>query len=229
MAGFKFIVLVGVSLLSLTIREAASEPTPPKATHEATLIATGSGAHSVLSLQQQGSQEGVKQEAPNSVSQPQHQANKIYMYYPQSSNDTSCDSDVDYWKSAVTSFSTPPPAYSEAVYGKHTSISFVSLYNAGENPTVDCADTTCKKTQQDSSNSAGSTQGGPRTGEAPSSTTTSKYSMLCLTKPQALDKSEEPFTQEQWNKITGVENRSSHSAVFAVLAAAAAAVVHSLF
>ncbi|KAL8453392.1 hypothetical protein Emed_000891 [Eimeria media] len=55
------------------------------------------------------------------------------------------------------------------------------------------------------------------------------YSIICLSTPQALKNNQEPFTQEEWNQITGVGNNSTIPTVFAALTLAAAAFMHALF
>ncbi|KAL8270816.1 hypothetical protein Esti_005290 [Eimeria stiedai] len=73
------------------------------------------------------------------------QVKGTYMYAPQKSAKEDCAAAVEYWKGAIKSFSTLPPAYSESqgAYDDYKRISLVGLFNTRHNPTVDCAFITC--------------------------------------------------------------------------------------
>ncbi|KAL8453391.1 hypothetical protein Emed_000890 [Eimeria media] len=119
----------------------------------------------------------------------------IYMYASQASEDGDCAAAVLHWKSAINNFTELPPAYSTETPSPYTdplNISFVGLYNPGQNPTVDCAVITCQPETQTG-------EGGPpssKVGDGAEDETEKKevYSLVCLSTPQALQASQKPFT-----------------------------------
>ncbi|KAL8433459.1 hypothetical protein ACSSS7_003870 [Eimeria intestinalis] len=140
------------------------------------------------------------------------------MYAPQSSDTGDCAAAVKHWEAARSNFQQLPKGYSqdETLYAKSENISFVGLYNPNEKPTLDCAVFTCEaqavaseKVQSDILDQVPGTD---------SATAKKKvHGLVCLSSPQALPESEAPFTQAQWNKITGVENATTHPTVFAAV------------
>ncbi|CDJ35226.1 SAG family member [Eimeria mitis] len=137
-------------------------------------------------------------------------------YAVQEGEQADCQAAVDYWKEALTNFNGEvPPAYgaNAAPYDNTQNVSFISLFNPQANPTVDCAYFVCPASTQNAKEQQGNTN-----------TDKSMNALICVTSPSALTNSQEPFTKEQWNKITAALNSSSAaSAAPAALALAAAA------
>ncbi|CDJ28555.1 SAG family member [Eimeria mitis] len=137
-------------------------------------------------------------------------------YAVQEGEQADCQAAVDYWKEALTNFNGEvPPAYgaNAAPYDNTQNVSFISLFNPQANPKVDCAYFVCPASTQNAKEQQGNTN-----------TDKSMNALICVTSPSALTNSQEPFTKEQWNKITAALNSSSAaSAAPAALALAAAA------
>ncbi|KAL8270814.1 hypothetical protein Esti_005288 [Eimeria stiedai] len=154
----------------------------------------------------------------------------IYMYASQTSKSGNCAAAVHYWKEGLNNFSNLPPPYSKdsSQYTEQQNISFVGLYNPGQNPALDCAVITCQPSAK-GRNDADLQPQPPASAKGADTSFEPVYSLLCLSTPQALQNNKMPFTQEEWNKITGLGNSSTQPTVFAVVALAVAACVHSLF
>ncbi|KAL8453393.1 hypothetical protein Emed_000892 [Eimeria media] len=109
-----------------------------------------------------------------------------------------CDAAVAYWKEAVKNFPSLPPSYSKGkeLYAKDQNVSFVGLFNPNPQPTVDCAVITCSLNTD--SNNAKTLNGNDLSGTVPGSEGENKkktvYSLVCLSTPQALEETKEPFT-----------------------------------
>ncbi|KAL8453395.1 hypothetical protein Emed_000894 [Eimeria media] len=173
------------------------------------------------------------------------QAKGTYMYVSQDSPDESCAAAVEYWKGAEDKFPSPPPAYTteEPIYRDDRNVSFVGLFNPKPNPTVDCAIISCQlesseesdddvvekeeEEKEESEDTLHAVEAQPNAREEPS-VKEFKHSLLCLSSPAAFEDSKLPFTQDQWDKITGAENSTPHPIAYAAIAFAAAEVGRAL-
>ncbi|CDJ32988.1 SAG family member [Eimeria mitis] len=142
-------------------------------------------------------------------------------YAVQEGEQADCQAAVDYWKEALTNFNGEvPPAYgaNASPYDNTQNVSFISLFNPQANPTVDCAYFVCPAAKQKA-----------KEGEGNTDTDKSMNALICVTSPSALKDSQEPFTKEQWNKITAALNSSSAASAAPAALALAAAVFASVF
>ncbi|CDJ32934.1 SAG family member [Eimeria mitis] len=164
--------------------------------------------------------EGIKtNQKPGDLTAP---IEGTFAYAVQDGTTADCQAAVDYWKDAFTNFKGElPPAYeaNTTPYNDTQNVSFISLFNPQDAPKVDCAYFTCPA-------SAG---GGEKQKQGTGEDKEMK-ALICATTPEALKAGEQPFKQEQWNKITvALSSGSTVGPVPTFLALAAAALAAVFF
>ncbi|CDJ29192.1 SAG family member [Eimeria mitis] len=136
-----------------------------------------------------------------------------FAYAVQDGEEADCQAAVDYWKDAFTNFKGELPP------NDTQNVSFISLFNPQDSPQVDCAYFNCPA-------SAG---GGEKQKQGTGEDKEVK-ALICATTPEALKAGEQPFKQEQWNKITvALSSGSTVGPVPTFLALAAAALAAVFF
>lgn len=111
-----------------------------------------------------------------------------YAFRPLTSTDPKCTESVEFWESAFKNFSGLPPSKSKggALYGIRENVSFIALYNAQTDATVDCRVVTCTQT---------TTTGDAAEHSDPPANEKYGYALICKTMPAALpDDDSAPFT-----------------------------------
>ncbi|CDJ51400.1 SAG family member [Eimeria brunetti] len=137
-----------------------------------------------------------------------------FAYSVQNGETADCEAAVDSWKAAFTNFNGErPPAYKADTmpYNDTQNVSFISLFNP-QATHVDCTYFTCPAAKQTDLN------------QRNTATEEEKRALICVTTPNVLIDGNEPYKQEQWDKITaGLNPSSAAAAAPAALAVAATA------
>ncbi|CDJ28559.1 SAG family member [Eimeria mitis] len=141
-----------------------------------------------------------------------------YAYMALESDEPDCAAAVKHWKDAVNNFTTIPPAKNEQtqkeIYSKQQNISFVAMYNPQQNAVADCRVVTCTQTTAPNLPAVDTLNADKgKTGHA----------LLCMTTPEALTATAEPFNEEQWKKIKASITGSASAVAPSLLAVAIAA------
>lgn len=163
----------------------------------------------------------------------------ILIYAHQSKDELNCGEAIDYLKKAYENFNGPPPPFSkaEALYGDPRNLGFLAIFSPGRH-TIECALVTCPRTEQVPRAIAGvaaqqpqktSTKRDKSEAESPQDTNGKPATLTrlyCETRPLPFVGGKAPFTEAQWQKVTGVmtgvfSSASAPSPAYFVLAAAA--------
>lgn len=160
-----------------------------------------------------------------------------FAYAAQADATDKCDDAVETWKKAVTKFESLPPKYTEAekLYQDNDNLSFVAMFNTNTDATMECGIITCPAEkaaeeegedngpkEEEEEDSSQSRKKSLRSKDGETETKADVYGLVCYTAPKTLSKEKEPFTEEQWKKITSALSSSAATAAPAALAVAAA-------
>lgn len=114
-----------------------------------------------------------------------------YAFRPLTTADPKCTESVEYWESAFKNFAGLPPSKSQGgtLYSVRENVSFLTLYNAQTDATVDCRVVTCTQTTQTTASGDSAEHSDPPAEERHG------YALLCKTIPAALpDDDSAPLT-----------------------------------